>query len=82
MYTPSNFCSNFSLSATNDDPRTVREAMDLEDGKLWKRAMDEEMTSLDNNGALDLVELLTGGNPIGRKWVFEKKMNAKGKVEK
>jgi hypothetical protein len=44
--------------------------------------MDKEMKSLDKNEAWDLVELLTGRNPIGRKWVFKKKLNAKGKVEK
>jgi hypothetical protein len=27
-YTPSDFCSNFSLSITDDDPRTVREVVD------------------------------------------------------
>jgi hypothetical protein len=27
-YSPSDFCSNFSLSITDDDPRTVREAVD------------------------------------------------------
>jgi hypothetical protein len=44
--------------------------------------MVEEMAALDNNEAWDLVELLTGRNPIGRKWVFKKKLNAEGKVEK
>jgi hypothetical protein len=39
------------LSITDDDPRSVREAMDSEDGKLWKNSMDEEMTTLDNNEA-------------------------------
>jgi hypothetical protein len=34
MYTPSDFCSNFALSITDDDPRTVREEVDLEDGNL------------------------------------------------
>jgi len=34
-YTPSDFRSNFSLSITDDDPRTVREAVDSEDGNLW-----------------------------------------------
>jgi hypothetical protein len=81
-YTPSNFHSNFSLSITDDDPRTVQEEMDSEDGKLWKKAMDEEMAALDKNEAWDLVELLTRRNPIGNKWVFKKKLNAKGKVEK
>jgi hypothetical protein len=75
-YTPSNFHSNFSLSITDDDPRTAREAVDSEDGKLWKNAMDEEMPALDKNEAWDLVELSTGRNPIGRKWVFKNKLNA------
>jgi hypothetical protein len=70
------------LSITDDDPRTVREAVDSEDGNLWKRAMEEEMASLDKNEAWDLVEFPTGRNPIGRKWVFKKNLNAEGKVEK
>jgi hypothetical protein len=44
--------------------------------------MNEEMESLDKNEAWDLVELPTGRNPIGSKWVFKKKLNAEGKVEK
>jgi hypothetical protein len=56
-YSPPDFHSNFSLSITDDDPRTVREAVDSEDGKLWKKSMVEEMASLDKNEAWDLVEL-------------------------
>jgi hypothetical protein len=70
------------LSITDDDPRIVKEAMESGDGNLWKRAMGEEMTSLDKNEAWDLVEVPVGRNPIGIKWVFKKKMNAEGKVEK
>jgi hypothetical protein len=81
-YIAPNFRSNFSLSITDDDPRTVREVVDSKDGKLWKMAMDEEMEALDKNEAWDLVELSTGRNPIGRKWVFKKKLNVEGKVEK
>eukprot|EP00253_Pinus_taeda_P017234 PITA_17234 len=62
--------------------RTVREAIDLEVGKLWKEAMVDEMTSLHKNEPWDLVELMAGRKTIGSKWVFKKKMNAKGKVEK
>jgi hypothetical protein len=81
-YTPSDFCSNFSLSITDDDPRIVKEVVDSEDGNLWKKAMDEEMAALDKNEAWDLVELSTGRNLISSKWVFKKKLNAEGKVEK
>jgi hypothetical protein len=34
------------LFITDDDPRTVREVVDSEDGKLWKKAMVEEMDNL------------------------------------
>eukprot|EP00253_Pinus_taeda_P029183 PITA_29183 len=44
--------------------------------------MVDEMASLHKNEAWDLVELLAGRKPIGSKWVFKKKTNAKGKVEK
>ena len=40
------------------------------------------MASLHKNKAWDLVELLAGRKPIGSKWVFKKKMNVEGKVEK
>jgi len=44
--------------------------------------MVDEMASLDKNEAWDLVELTSGRKPIGIKWMFKKKMNAKGKMEK
>jgi hypothetical protein len=44
--------------------------------------MNEEMLALDKNEAWYLVDLSTGRNSIGKKWVFKKKLNEKGKVEK
>eukprot|EP00253_Pinus_taeda_P010412 PITA_10412 len=44
--------------------------------------MVDEMASLHKNESWDLVELLVGRKPIGSKWVFKKKTNAEGKVEK
>jgi hypothetical protein len=70
------------LSIIVDDPRTIIEVVDSKDGKLWKKVMVKEMVALDKNESWDLVELLYRRNPIGRKWVFKKKMNVEGKVEK
>jgi hypothetical protein len=81
-YTPSDFHSNFSFSITDDYPRTVREVVDSKDGKVWKKAMVEELKAFDKNETWDLVEFLIGRNPIGNKWVFKNKLNAKDKVEK
>ena len=60
----------------------MKEVVDSEDGKLWKKVMVDEMASLHKNEAWDLVELPAGRKPIGSKWVFKKKTNAEGKVEK
>jgi hypothetical protein len=81
-YSPLDFCYNFSLSITDDDPKTIREAMNSEDSKLWKKSIVEEMDALDKNEAWDLVEFPAGRKSIGRKWLFKKQFNAEGKVEK
>ena len=44
--------------------------------------MVEEMDALDKNEAWDIVELPAGRKFVGRKWLFKKKFNAEGKVEK
>ena len=44
--------------------------------------MVEEMESLHKNETHDLVKLPSGINLVGRKWVFKKKMNVAGQVEK
>ena len=44
--------------------------------------MVDEMASFHKNEAWDLVELSAGRKPIGSKWVFNKKTNTEGKVEK
>eukprot|EP00253_Pinus_taeda_P030043 PITA_30043 len=44
--------------------------------------MVDEMASLYKNEGWDLVELPAGRKLIGNKWVFKKKKNAEGKVEK
>ena len=60
----------------------MKESVDSEDGKIWKEVMVDEMESLHKNEAWDLVELLGGRKTIGSTWVFKKKTNAEGKVEK
>jgi hypothetical protein len=75
-YSPPDFHSNFSLSITYDDPRTIREALNSEDSKLWNKAMVEEMDALDKNEAWDIVEFPAGRKFVCSKWLFKKKFNA------
>ena len=44
--------------------------------------MVEEMDALDKNEAWDIVEFPAGRKSVGRKWLFKKKFNAQGRVEK
>jgi hypothetical protein len=44
--------------------------------------MVEEIEYLHKNETWDLVKLPSGRNLVGRKWVFKKKMNSIGQVEK
>ena len=44
--------------------------------------MVEEMDALDKNEGWDIVELPAGRKCVGSKWLFKKKFNAQGKVEK
>jgi hypothetical protein len=81
-YSPPDFRSNFALSIIDDDPKTVKEAVNSKDSKLWKKAMVEEMDALDKNEAWDIVEFQARRKYVGRKWLFKKKLNAQGKVEK
>eukprot|EP00253_Pinus_taeda_P012424 PITA_12424 len=74
--------STVEEESEDEEPQTPGETVDSEDEKLWKEAMVDEMTSLHKNKAWDLVELPAGSKPIGRKWVFKKKTNAEGKLEK
>ena len=55
-YSPPDFHSHFAMSITDDDPRNVKEVVNSEDSDLWKKAMDEEMNSLDKNEAWNLVQ--------------------------
>ena len=83
MYSPLNFHSNFALSATvEEDPRTVKEAIDSMEGELWKKAMEEEIKSLRKNDTWDLVGYHDARKTIDSKWVFKRKTNATGRVKK
>ena len=60
----------------------MKEVVDTKDEKHWKEVMVDEIASLHKNEAWYLVEFPAGRKPIGNKWVFKKKKNVEGKVEK
>jgi len=44
--------------------------------------MDEEIKKIERNETWDLIELPKGYKPIGIKWVYKKKMNDQGDIER
>ncbi|KAJ3692026.1 hypothetical protein LUZ60_012376 [Juncus effusus] len=48
----------------------------------WQAAMNEEIKAIERNQTWELVELPKGSQPIGVKWVYKKKMNAQGEIQR
>ena len=59
----------------------MKDVVDSEDSDLWKKAMIEEIDSLDKKSC-DIVQLPAGRNIVGIKRLFKKNFNAEGIVDK
>jgi hypothetical protein len=78
-------CPEVALSAvtgTETEPRTYAEAMRRPDADLWRKAAEDEIQALLENGTWELVKLPPGKKAIGGRWVFKVKRNADGSVER
>ena len=60
------------------DTTTYKEAIVSPQSNFWIDAMKDEMTSMLESKVWSLVDLLDGCKPIGCKWVFKTKRDAKG----
>ena len=49
---------------------------------LWFNPMKDEMSSMTSNGVWDLVKLTNGAKAIGCKWVFKRKKDSLGNIER
>jgi hypothetical protein len=67
------------LAAIGEKPYSVDEALRIAD---WRKAMLEEMVSIEENKNWSLVNLPKGHRAIGLKWVFKLKTNESGTVVK
>lgn len=64
------------------DPRTLEEALAAPDGEQWKEAMQCELENLRVFNTWEVVPRPTDREVIKCKWVFRKKYNASGDVER
>ncbi|CAI7743542.1 unnamed protein product [Closterium sp. NIES-54] len=72
----------FSSVEMPGEPATLKEALESSDAEEWKKAMESELKSIEENGTWELVELLEGRKAITSKWLFKIKSDADGKIER
>lgn len=67
------------VEVNSSDPTTYEEA---EKCLKWRKAMDEEMKSIEKNQTWSLLTLPEGAKCIGVKWLYKTKLNKNGEVSK
>jgi len=63
-------------------PTTYNEAVSRPDAENWKRAMDDEIKSLESNNTFTVTELPETKTVVARKWVYTIKGNPQNPVYK
>ncbi|CAI7822559.1 unnamed protein product [Closterium sp. NIES-53] len=63
------------------EPATLKQVLESSDAEEWKKAMESELKSIEENGTWELVELPEGRKAITSKWLFKIKSDADGKIE-
>ncbi|KAK9679466.1 hypothetical protein QE152_g40019 [Popillia japonica] len=54
-------------------PTTIEDALNGDDSVQWKRAIEDELQSFEENQAWVLADLPEGATCVQNKWVFKKK---------
>ena len=71
-----------SLTAENEEPQSINEALNGKDANKWKQALEEEYNSLIKNETWEFVPPPEGCNIVGSKWVMKVKRDANGHVDR
>ncbi|CAI7819903.1 unnamed protein product [Closterium sp. NIES-54] len=72
----------FSPVEMPGEPATLKEALERSDAEEWRKVMESELKSIEENGTWELVELPKGRKAITSKWLFKIKSDADGKMER
>ncbi|UYV75490.1 hypothetical protein LAZ67_13000394 [Cordylochernes scorpioides] len=64
------------------EPTTFEQAINSKEAPYWRRAMKDELRSLEDRNTWTLSDLPLGKRPISSRWVFKIKTNSKGDVER
>ncbi|CAI7893003.1 unnamed protein product [Closterium sp. NIES-53] len=72
----------FSPVEMPGEPAILKEALESSDAEEWKKAVESELKSIEENGTWELVELPEGRMAITSNWLFKIKSDADGKIER
>ncbi|CAI7819549.1 unnamed protein product, partial [Closterium sp. NIES-53] len=72
----------FSPVEMPGEPATLKEALESSDSEEWKKAMESELKSIEENGTWELVELPEGRKAITSTWLFKIKSDVDGKIKR
>ena len=70
--------SGEAFTVITGEPTTYREAMLSQESSKWQEAMNEEMSSLEENNVWKLVQLPPDRKAIDNRWVFRIKQSTDG----
>jgi transposase InsO family protein len=73
--------SEFALSSIQG-PGSYKTAMNHPDKNEWQKAIDDELDSIKKNGVWSIINKPNNKNIISTRWVFVKKMNENGELQK
>ena len=72
--------SAFLSGISNDhEPRNFADAQSQ---PVWRKAMEEELTALNDNQTWSLVPLPKGKHVVGSRWIYKTKFNSDGSVNR
>ncbi|CAI7899825.1 unnamed protein product [Closterium sp. NIES-54] len=72
----------FSPVEMPGEPATLKGALESSDAEEWKKAMESELKSIEENGTWELVELPEERKAITSKFLFKIKSDANGNIER
>ncbi|GFO29533.1 transposon ty1-lr3 Gag-Pol polyprotein [Plakobranchus ocellatus] len=69
---------HYCYNTVHQIPTCYKNAISCDDATKWHKAMNDEMSALEENGTFECTTLPPGRNAVGGRWVFNVKTNAKG----
>lgn len=67
-------------TSVQEEPKSLKQALSSPNSNEWRKAMLEELASMQENDAWELVDLPVGSRAIGCKWVYTLKQDEAGNI--